>query len=209
MVEDIPFVQSVLYKSPYSGCGSFSGFGVKPAVAPPAPPGIQGPPGPQGPPGETGQGYTWRGTWTASTAYYPYDTVAFGGSSYVCIGANTNSAPPSSYWNLMAEEGAAGAPGEPGTSAAWRGAWNATTTYNIDDGVSYQGSSYVAIATNTNVPPPDPTHWQMIAQEGATGPAGPAGTRWWNGTGAPTPPPTGSNPGDYYLDDSTGDVWIL
>ena len=31
MVEDIPFVQSVLFKSPYSGCQKFSGFT---AVAP-------------------------------------------------------------------------------------------------------------------------------------------------------------------------------
>jgi hypothetical protein len=37
MVEDIPFVQSVLYKSPYSGCAGFSGFGVKAAGAPPKP----------------------------------------------------------------------------------------------------------------------------------------------------------------------------
>jgi hypothetical protein len=50
MVEDIPFVQSVLYKSPYSGCAGFSGFGVKAAAAPPMP----GPPGPQGPPGPPG-----------------------------------------------------------------------------------------------------------------------------------------------------------
>jgi hypothetical protein len=56
MVEDIPFVQSVLYKSPYSGCGRFSGFGVKVAAAPPmpGPPGPQGPPGPAGPPGPQG-----------------------------------------------------------------------------------------------------------------------------------------------------------
>jgi hypothetical protein len=56
MVEDIPFVQSVLYKSPYSGCARFSGFGVKVAAAPPmpGPPGPQGPPGPAGPPGPQG-----------------------------------------------------------------------------------------------------------------------------------------------------------
>ena len=41
MVEDIPFVQSVLYKSPYSGCAGFSGFGVKAAGAPPKP-GLRG-----------------------------------------------------------------------------------------------------------------------------------------------------------------------
>jgi collagen triple helix repeat protein len=47
---------------------------------------------------------------------------------------------------------------------------------------------------------------------GATGPQGPigiAGTKWWNGVGAPSPPPTGSVPGDYYLDTSTSNVYVL
>ena len=35
MVENVPFVQSVLFKSPYSGCATFSGFAAvpKPGVA--------------------------------------------------------------------------------------------------------------------------------------------------------------------------------
>jgi|SRR6516225_5630439 hypothetical protein len=39
MVEDIPFIQSVLYKSPYSGCGHFSGWKEPPSAYP-----IKGPP---------------------------------------------------------------------------------------------------------------------------------------------------------------------
>jgi hypothetical protein len=55
MVEDIPFVQSVLFKSPYSGCSQFSGFAKPRAVGPvPGPPGPQGPPGPPGPEGPAG-----------------------------------------------------------------------------------------------------------------------------------------------------------
>lgn len=57
MVEDIPFVQSVLYKSPYSGCGSFSGFAKARGVVPvpiPGPPGPMGPQGPVGPMGPQG-----------------------------------------------------------------------------------------------------------------------------------------------------------
>lgn len=41
------------------------------------------------------------------------------------------------------------------------------------------------------------------------GEQGTAGAKWWNGSGAPTPPPSGSNPGDYYLDITTGDVYLL
>lgn len=47
---------------------------------------------------------------------------------------------------------------------------------------------------------------------GGTGPAGPQGVRgsqWFNGTGAPPTPVPGSLPGDYYLDNSSGDVWAI
>jgi hypothetical protein len=63
--DTIPFVQSVLYKSPYSGCCNFSGFAKPAAAAPPViiqgPPGPMGPPGPQGPPGVRGSLW-WVGT---------------------------------------------------------------------------------------------------------------------------------------------------
>jgi hypothetical protein len=48
MVEDIPFVQSVLYQSPYSGCAQFSGFGAQAAAPSP----VTAQPGPQGQPGQ-------------------------------------------------------------------------------------------------------------------------------------------------------------
>ena len=35
-----------------------------------------------------------------------------------------------------------------------------------------------------------------------------AATKWFNGTGAPGTIP-GSQPGDYYLDTASGDVWTL
>jgi len=54
MVEDVPFVQSVLFKSPYSGCKGFSGFAKPVIAAVPPPVVIQGPPGPAGPPGVQG-----------------------------------------------------------------------------------------------------------------------------------------------------------
>jgi len=44
---------------------------------------------------------------------------------------------------------------------------------------------------------------------GPPGSTGQGGTQWWNGVGPPTPPPPGYNAGDYYLDTSSGDVWVL
>lgn len=62
--------------------------------------------------GATGQGFTNLGIWSGATAYVPYDVVASGGSSYVCIANNTNQVPPNiTYWTLLASKGDTGATG--------------------------------------------------------------------------------------------------
>ena len=55
------------------------------------------------------------------------------------------------------------------------GTWYAAATYAPLDVVQYNGSTYIAIATSTNVPPPNATYWQVFASIGATGATGPAG----------------------------------
>ena len=45
--------------------------------------------------------------------------------------------------------------------------------------------------------------------QGVAGPAGKDGAVWWNGVGPPTPPPVASKAGDYYLNTSNGDVYLL
>jgi len=49
------------------------------------------------------------------------------------------------------------------------GAYNNGTTYSIGDSVSYDGSSYVAIAVTTGNLPTDTNFWQLLAQRGETG----------------------------------------
>lgn len=44
----------------------------------------------------------------------------------------------------------------------WRGAWNNSTFYRINDGVSFSGSDYIAIKASTNVAPPNATYWSPI-----------------------------------------------
>lgn len=68
-----------------------------------------------------------------------------------------------------------GAAGPTGQGYTWRGNWLSGTTYQAYDSVSRGGSSYVAVATSTAV---DPTtdggaKWQLLAQVGSPGPAGP------------------------------------
>jgi hypothetical protein len=103
--------------------------------------------------------------------------------------------------------GATGAPGPVGSAGAagatgatglhWRGEWNAATAYVLNDGVSFNGTSYISIgpsvAVNRPTPPrapaqtnnpPDtsPGFWSVLAQQGATGAAGAAGAAGATGT---------------------------
>jgi len=55
------------------------------------------------------------------------------------------------------------------------GTWYASATYTALDVVQYNGSTYIALTTSINVPPPNATYWQVFASIGATGPQGPAG----------------------------------
>jgi len=83
--------------------------------------------------------------------------------------------------------GATGPPGPPGSMLTWRGAWNATTAYAVDDAVNDGGSSYRRnVAGTTSTPPAsDATNWTLIASKGDVGPQGPPGATGAQGpTGA-------------------------
>ena len=169
-----PYVQSVLYKSPYSGCDKFSGFAAPTAAPPqPGPPGPPGPMGPQGPPGPPGADSTVPGPPGPAGPAGPQGPI-----------------------------GPQGPPGS-GTSFIWRGAWNTTTTYHPGDTASRSGNSYICINQNTNSDPlTDTTNWNLMVQAGAPG------SKWYNGSGTPVTVP-GAVPGDYYLDDNLGGVYVL
>lgn len=68
---------------------------------------------------------------------------------------------------VILDRGIAGPTGIPGIN--WLGPWNSATTYAIRDAVSYNGSSYYAIAVNTNQVPPNPSFWDLLAQKGMDG----------------------------------------
>ncbi|MBO6893595.1 MAG: hypothetical protein JJ866_16760 [Roseibium sp.] len=71
-------------------------------------------------------------------------------------------------------QGAQGPQGDPGL--AYRGAWSSGTTYNSDDTVTYNGSSYISLTINVGKNPSTETaHWGLLAAKGATGPQGPQG----------------------------------
>lgn len=63
-----------------------------------------------------------------------------------------------------------GAPQGP-VGMTWQGAWSSGTSYVIDDAVSNNGSSYIAIAPSTNQAPPNATYWNVLSSAGSAGSA--------------------------------------
>lgn len=64
-----------------------------------------------------------------------------------------------------------------------RGVWSSGATYAVNDAVSYNGSSYLAIQAGTNHDPSTATaYWMILASKGDTGATGASGTNGINGT---------------------------
>ena len=57
-------------------------------------------------------------------------------------------------------DGVEGEQGPPGGIVDWEGEWSSSTSYVADDAVSHNGSSYVAIASSTNVEPGVTAGWE-------------------------------------------------
>jgi len=57
----------------------------------------------------------------------------------------------------------------PSGDITWRGGWNESTAYGVNESVYYSGSSYVCIQANTNVVPTNTSYWNIMAQAGAQG----------------------------------------
>jgi hypothetical protein len=162
--------------------------GPQGAVGPAGPAGLQGPAGPSGPQGIPGpqgadgaDGLRWLDGWSNAASYVIGDAVSFNGSSYIAVAANTNQQPDTSgSWDLLAQAGAPGAAGAQGPAGppgiqgsegpqgpaglSWLGPWNDSTSYATHDAVSFNGSSYVAVAANVNVPPDTSASWNLLAE---------------------------------------------
>ena len=82
-------------------------------------------------------------------------------------------------------QGATGATGATGPPVSFLGNWVSSQAYTVGQAVfcaacSANGSSYIALAANTNVDPPTDVagsggHWALLAEQGAQGVQGPQG----------------------------------
>ena len=134
------------------------------------PPGQQGPIGPgggAGPVGPTGSpGLIWQSTWSNVTTYDDKAVVFWQGSSWKSKHtSNTGNQPDASPsdWEFVAREG------DPGFN--WLGPWSSLTSYAVNDGVSFNGSSYVCVVATTpgQSPATTPSSWNLIAEAGENG----------------------------------------
>ena len=91
----------------------------------------------------------------------------------------TGATGPSGADGVNGAAGATGATGATGAGLNWQSApWSSGTTYNLNDAVFYNGSSYVSLqGSNTgNEPDTSASFWSLLAQQGATGATGAAGS---------------------------------
>ena len=115
-------------------------------------------------------------------------TVQVGSANAVPIGAAVSTI--SGVTGATGPVGTTGATGATGIAGviAWQGLYNAARTYSLNDGVLYNGTSYVLAASPgaPNILPTNQTYWASIGANGATGPAGTTGPTGTAGTTGPT-----------------------
>lgn len=83
----------------------------------------------------------------------------------------------------------------------WRGAWVSGTSYIADDAVGYDGASWFCIlaTSGTTTPDADPTHWALLAAQGAQGEQGVQGPTGAQGPIGATGPQGDPGEGVYKL----------
>jgi hypothetical protein len=80
-------------------------------------------------------------------------------------------------------------------SLSFSGVWSATTTYKVDNIVSFNGSSYVSLVGSNlnNSPDVSPSQWQVLAAQGPAGATGASGSVGPTGATGPQGPAGISN----------------
>jgi Collagen triple helix repeat (20 copies) len=193
------------------------------ATGPTGAPGVTGAPGATGATGPAIANYL--GNYSATTNYALNDAVSFDDSTYISLIAGNHDNPPNQSpvdWAVLAGPGPTGATGPAGPTGptgvagpsgavgpagptgppiSFLGAWLSAQVYTVGQAVSWNGSSYIALVTNSaQTPGLSPSSWALLAEQGSAGPTGatgaigtqgatgPAGATGAAGTTGPTGP---------------------
>jgi hypothetical protein len=109
-------------------------------------------------------GIVWKGSWDDGTSYALLDAVESEGNSWICTLAHDDEQPPShsstssAYWDLIVSK-----------SLQWMGEYAGATRYEVDDLVTYNGTTWRNKVAGTGSTPPyspnDPdANWDAFAQ---------------------------------------------
>ena len=154
------------------------------AAGPQGPQGVQGPAGPQGATGATG-------------LTGPQGPMGLTGAMGLMGPAGPQG--PTGQMGLMGLTGQQGVQGPAGTNGVgfnFTGPFYNSTSYNVNDVATYNGSTYVAVVASQGAGTPDidTTDWSLMAQQGATGPAGATGPPGAMGNPGPQGPTGAAGP---------------
>lgn len=142
--------------------------------------------------------FTYVGTWANGTAYVQNNIVSYIVSGITLLFIATSNPPTGTvptntqYWRPLTVQGTAGQSG-PGLS--YRQEWNSSTSYSVNDCVTYNGAVWMALQANQNsIPGQNESYWKNIISFGAvaypiqdTEPTGQAaGGLWFNTQDNPT-----------------------
>ena len=110
--------------------------------------------------------FTYKGVWSSGTSYVVNNIVLYtvNGLQLLFVATSTPSVgtPPTNtnYWRTLTVQGTQGTSG-PGLS--YMQEWVASTTYNVNDAVTYSEGLWMSLQSNTNVQPAtNHNFWKLI-----------------------------------------------
>lgn len=135
------------------------------------------------------QQFTYVGTWSSTVSYKQWNVVSYQNQSYLCLLGNSNTSPTNTtYWSLIAAQGGIGPQGPAGAALSYIGTYSSLATYQINQLVTYNGSTYICLQNNTtNQVPTNTAYWTLfvtgatpLAQ--STAPTNPVNNQLWINT---------------------------
>jgi len=109
---------------------------------------------------------------------------SFSVNGVTITGGTSGSSGTSGTSGTSGSSGTSGTSGSSGSGFTYNGAWSSSTTYNLNDVVTYGGQSYVSIqAGNLNKQPSvQPAWWSVFSAAGSSGTSGTSGTSGSSGS---------------------------
>lgn len=103
------------------------------------------------------QSFIFTGEYSDSKSYKFQNMVKYLGNLYICKADSKGIKPTNTaYWEKVSDKGDKG---DTGLGVNYKGIYNNTTTYNLGDGVLYEGYVYYANKTTTGVIPANSSNW--------------------------------------------------